>query len=191
MYEKNIWIIKGRTACDKSTRSVRRGVSPIFQPILSISSDFDFWNSVHLASKLYSRALYGTSTIPLSQWIYTHNVSAPSSEDLPNWKSQKWWYYAASREILDGILANSSARDSLRLKCQSSSPLAGAWLSCVPSAVFRQDIRDSSFQLLSKYRLGITLLPDSYAGHPCPLCNKALSRGPLHQLCQVIPLGST
>jgi len=118
-------------------------LKPLFDHSLSIDTIGDIWKLIDIACSFLPRPTEGAAEVPLSSWVRCGHIDLAPIEQARNWASQKWWGHAMALASKRELIDVSSVRDGHRLLCLSS-PLNGAWLSC---------IRDAEFRSLVKYRL--------------------------------------
>ena len=124
------------------------------------------------------RGQIGTETEPLKTWC-----AQGSLVDVePEHTDQKHWSSLIHQRRKEGLLQNSGARDTIRLKCQTSAS-AGAWSRAPPCAALGCKIGGEAYRLMLRWHLGVAILPQVAAGKPCPACGEACDIFGDHAVC--------
>lgn len=114
-------------------------------------------------------SLIGNDVEPLKTWAMAGQIANVESEH----QRQAWWSGLIHKARRAALIQDSSARDSVRLRCQDSS-VASAWSRAPPTPALGTKIGKSRFRIMIKWHLGMPVAPPSSAGKPCPQCGCAL-----------------
>jgi hypothetical protein len=127
----------------------------------------EFWDVVDSISN----QLPENST--LAQWRVEHIL--PPAERIVEDKhfEQRFWSEKVHLQLKNELAASLPLRDQVRLR-DLAAEHAGGWLTVIPNDNLGSRFSAGEFQLLVEFRLGLPLLPDSAAGHPCDKCGQPL-----------------
>ena len=121
----------------------------------------------------------GPELEPLKSWL----LAPPSrvSVELQHTRQHWWgdrWYKALAQALPQGL----PARDQARIALQQAQRGA-AWLGVMPSMGQNTELPNDEFRLLTRFWLGMPLLPLRWQGSSCPLCNQILDVSGDHMVC--------
>ena len=127
----------------------------------------EFWDVV---DSLSNQLVEDTT---LAQWQVEHIL--PPREHILEAKfhEQRVWSDKVHLRLKQELTTSLPLRDQVRLRDQSEEH-AGGWLSVVPNDNLGSRFAKGEYQLLVEFHLGLPLLPDSAAGHPCDKCGQPM-----------------
>ena len=129
-------------------------------------------------SMAWLRGQVGTDLEPLKTWCAQGSLTDVEAEHT----DQKHWSSLIHKNRKAALLQNSGARDTIRLKCQTSAS-AGAWSQAPPCAALGCKIGRDAYRLMLRWHLGVAILPQVAAGKPCPACGEACDIFGDHAVC--------